>query len=565
MSFPAMPAEGEYPYTSKLHAWGAAVESNMAVATVGKNLYDPAADDVEVGRALDGGTGTTVALANYTVTGYIPVKPGDPYALNGPRTVAFYDANHDYLGYPTPGWIDHAAQSVLTVTPPANTAYLRATYNHVNKPNFQVEKGSTATPYEAFRRELDPAVAVPSAGPLLVERTGDALTVRSSTAIGEISLAAVLTDDLGRNGVFNFRTASLNLVALSPCWDDVAPIRTTQGTVGANHGFPQVGRWTAANHNKTAADLGSVWTDGVNEYVILAITGGDLYVARKPTTAATGESVAEPVTLAADLTHVSGATNTAPIPAASRLTGQLYPWIQRRRVAALIDGATLPNGTTRGRELIVRESYEVLDIGVVYPWAKANVGTSYTTAHHEAAVAIDTEWRFRPGGKLRGTYALREIRPTRLGACGFFQAGAITGSLTRYLPGVAPIAGLAWDSGVPLANLTADQIVYPANLQKPGQPPTTLVDVRADVAMAVAVDPWEGASANTTRMANSPTNLWDLRATKKVYPTVLGAAAPGWGRLTVAGIRAYLTPAEAAAIVTDADPLSAWSTLDQLV
>ena len=88
--------------------------------------------------------------------------------------------------------------------------------------------------------------------------------------------------------------------------------------------------------------------------------------------------------------------------------------------------------------------------------------------------------------------------------------------------------------------------------------------MRSDVALAVGLNPWEGASKSDVRLANTPNNLWDLRATKKIYPNVVGTLEPGWGRIVVEGVRTWLTTEEALAVTTDADPLSSWTTLDHL-
>src|SRR5699024_5032895 len=97
-----------------------------------------------------------------------------------------------------------------------------------------------------------------------------------------------------------------------------------------------------------------------------------------------------------------------------------------------------------------------------------------------------------------------------------------------------------------------------------GVPPTMAVDVRDDLGLAIALSPWKGASESSTHLAATPANLWDLRATKKIYPNIIGSLAPGWGRIEAEGIRAYLAPPEADAIITDADPISAWVTLDHM-
>lgn len=538
--------------------------NEFAQATQGKNLFDKA---TAIPNTYWGQGQNPSPLAGHQASPPIPVEPGQPYTVQAARNLQFRTAD----GVMVPGsWVNNTSLANVTVTAPANAVTIGISTTDANVDLMQLEEGSVASPYEPYGRYLDPSIILPEPepappvpGPLVITRTGTSISAVSDLDGQDLDIGMDLT--FGGNGVFNFRPVRLGGVQIASASDDVAPVSTQVGNVGANHGLLTHSRWPSGSHDKTTADLGSVWTDGVDEFVLLGITAGDLYAQREYTTGADGEAISNSTVPAGDLTHVSGATNTSPLAVASRTTGQLYPWIQRRRITALLDGTPLAEGATTGQELVIRENYEVLDYGVIYDWCKANPGQSYTTVHHRAAFGVQTEWSVKPGGSLRSTTRLWEISPTRIGLAGFYQAEVMSGTVTRYLPGVDTIAGLNWNNGVPLANLTADQTVTTGHLLNASMPPTVAVDTRADVAMALGISPWVGAGRNTERLASTPNYLWLLRAsTKKIYPYLVAAADPGWGQLEAAAIRAYLTPTEAQSIVTDADPLSAWVTLDQL-
>ena len=122
------------------------------------------------------------------------------------------------------------------------------------------------------------------------------------------------------------------------------------------------------------------------------------------------------------------------------------------------------------------------------------------------------------------------------------------------------INGLDWSAGVDRALLTTPVYVTKHDLHNDAYPPTVRIDVGNDLAVAVGVDPWYGAGKVSERLANVPTELWYL--TGKIYPRATGNKAPGWGGVSIRGIRHYLTPAEAsAALAYPTDTTMAWASL----
>lgn len=522
---------------------GAADAAGLARVLVGKNLYNPATD--ALGVILSSG-GVLAPIANYRTSDFIPVEAAAQYTMSPQvRAWGFFNRAKNLIGA-----IENISpQAAQTRTAPADAAYLRISYlvnATATAASVQVEKAAAATAYEPYRKFLDPTIsmAAGSAAPLGVGRVGSDVSIATTLGLAALSTTLTLGSPTDRNGVMNFLAASVAASAFHTIPDSIAPIRTQQGTIGANHGFAFIGRW--ASHDKTTADLGSVWTDGSREYVLLKVDGTGAWFGGSFTTAADGSTSSANVAPTGDLTHVSGATHTASLPQDGSTLQQLYPAIANRVVNAMLDSAPLATG--RGNEIVLRESYEILDYSSLYTLAKANIGVPYTQLPVAAAVRVESEWRIRAGLKMLCYVALTEVARTALGQTGFFQTEAMNtpAEQTRFIPGVKAIGGRDYSAGVAHSALTVSENVTAADLHNPAVPPTVLLDWRQDIGVGFALgyEPWTGATSNAARLANSSTKLWDLRDTRKIYPNAILALAPGWGRVEARGYRAYVTAAE---------------------
>lgn len=516
-------------------------------STTGKNIYDSSAD--ALGGYYRQTDGAWTVLAGYRGSDFIRVTAGQPYTISHARFIVFYDNAKAFVS----GL--QQTQGIYTWTP-ATDGYARFSYSYTGSgptlsPVVQMEKGSSATAPESFKRLLNGyELGGISPDPLTVTLSGTTLTIASNLGASPITLNTTLAG--GGNSVFNFVSTILATTNVHSAADDIAPIRTQMGTVGANHGFATMAAWGPIDHDKTTADLGSVWTDGTREYALLAIDSSGRAIFGGSYSEANGVVTMPTITLTSNLTHVSGSTHVAPLDYTKKLgvgVAQLFPAIGKLRQKLILDGATLPEGTTKGRELEVRESYEVLDYKSLYDTAKANVGVSYTARNVAGSVRVESVHRFREGGVATVDVSLTEVKPTTLAACGFVQSVALNGTVTRYLPGVKTKGGFDWSAGVPLAGYAVSQLITTTDLHVATAPPVLSLDVRTDVGFALGVKPWAaGVTSSTARLAEAPTNLWDMRNTKKSYPTGVLSESPGWVRYEAHAYRAYLTPTQAAAV-----------------
>lgn len=219
-------------------------------------------------------------------------------------------------------------------------------------------------------------------------------------------------------------------------------------------------------------------------------------------------------------------------------------WVDGKQITA--------DGTYSAREVTIRESYLV-------------VGNRSANTY-----------RWTVSG-CRVTLGLVELTPTNLGQCGAVQSAVMAASgytVKRWLFGVGTVGGKDWSAGVPMdATFTATVNITSSDLAVAGRPPTVSLDVLYDgssnpvAGFALGYLPYgaRGDEATTigTRLTHAPTQLWEMRDTKKSYPTFTTAEASGWGRLKAEGFRAYLDPTQVAAVLaTGNDPLSVWEVLN---
>jgi hypothetical protein len=408
---------------------------------------------------------------------------------------------------------------------------------------------------------------------LTVSVNGDQLSIGSDLGESRIRIEVTLKNS-ATNRSFNLVQTVLDGASIHDTDDDVAPIRTSLGTVGGNHGFSHVGAFTNPD-GKTTADLGSVWTDGTREYVLLAIgSAGELIMGGEYEESGDGVVESKRVVPSGDLEHVSGALQRGRVAAATSAEVQLHPSTGRVEVSASCDGGAIGGTEQQCREVTVKETYEVLDYADLYDQARAHVGTSYAALSVESAVRIENLYTFTAGGFTRLRSELTALKPTLLADTGLLQSAALTAgkgqTVIRQVPGVRPISGQDFRRGVDLSSYTENVTIASSDLLKPEAPPTFSLDRLTEngqtrVGFAIGYIPTGNhAGSQEARSKAAGVNLWDLRKTGKSYPVAVTGLRLGHGeRLTVEGFRTYLTAAQAdeVARAVAEDDAGAWRAL----
>ena len=128
-------------------AEGAVDASKTDFIELGKNLFDKSRLINNTG--LDN-QGNVISNADTSTTDYvIPVAPSTSYYKNKDGNVVVYDSNMQVVQ-----WLPFSTVGAFTT--PAKSAYMRLSVRNYNIEEFQVEKGTSGTSYEAYYRKMNP-------------------------------------------------------------------------------------------------------------------------------------------------------------------------------------------------------------------------------------------------------------------------------------------------------------------------------------------------------------------------------------------------------------------------
>lgn len=435
-----------------------------------------------------------------------------------------------------------------------------------------------------------PWVSLLGNSPLSITRSGNNLSILSQVGALPLIVNAVMVDP-GRNNGFNIESCSYAgaVVHSGTNGDELAPVRVKLNpsgypqTVGGNHALDGIVATFTNADGKDATDLGSVYTDGARDYVVLDVTSAKVTLLGSVTTDANGASQTLPVAPAAALTNKSGGTHKGTIDHATKTTVSITGWRINESVTVFADGQPISGDVARNAITCeVREVYSVPDVGGVYAAAVANPGKGWRTVPVKGCIRVTSRYKWSGGGRCTITIDMDETAPCTVGAMSGIQSVAMVRpgyALTRYLPGVGTVNGHTWATGQNMGTITwtgAGDMITTAHLLDPKTPPPFALDVLTDSAASAGFSklgyafgyrPNAGASTDSAaRLAKAPTGLFDMRSFKKLYPQFTTGAAPGWGRYTVDGYRQYLDAAQADALVstiqrTGGDAMSAWAVL----
>lgn len=196
------------------------------------------------------------------------------------------------------------------------------------------------------------------------------------------------TPTLTTSSVFNFIDDQVDGVSIKPTSDDPAPYRVLGTTVGGNHGYA-MSLLDAAGHGKTQADAGSVYSDGVNEHVIVAVVDADhLYAMRRDTNA---------YTPAGTLTWVSGGVDHDDITATDTTNSVLYPPFNGRSIRVFVDGVEVVDHRWSGvynRTVSFVESYGLLARADVVASVEANAASGQIVPSGDPSAVVTITYNF---------------------------------------------------------------------------------------------------------------------------------------------------------------------------
>ena len=524
----------------------------------GKNLFDK--NDVSIDTFYTTAPMTTTLKGYYTIDNPILLKANTTYTINKVRQYYLFSYEGSFLEDGNTGNNNQAT----TITTPDSDIYIYFSGSTSNLDDTQLEIGSEVTVYEPYSHRF-PTLRIDasqidggsggasnsSSGNLSVSKNGENFKL-SSDLLGENIEINTQRYSNRDSGAFNFISTKLNGLTIQDNGDDVAPIRTF-ATVGANHGYTTIAI-VNGSHDKTKSDLGSQWTDGTETFTLLLVETNKLTFGNSYTTDSEGVTTAIRKLPASNLTHVSGATNTATVNTSNSVTGQLYPTISDLSVAYELDGKEITeDGNYDGDELTVKESYKILDYGAIIDFARNNIGTSYAENTDKIAgvVKMSNTYTFREGLKCTTSHSLLALKNVNLGRCGFLQSFPMSASghtVKRFMPNVKVKSGYDFANGVDLSTYNADLVFSQEDNIVPEIPASYTIDwlynqsgiKTIGFAMGYIVD--KTNSKNSDRIANT-SNTWDMRGTTKNYPIAIeGISLEKDDYLNFQGFRNYVHP-----------------------
>jgi hypothetical protein len=514
--------------------------------------------------------GNLLADSTYFLTDFIPVETGKTYVIG------FFDAGYIRSrigGYnPDKSFLKIVVNTATTTSVKTAeitvdfTGYIKVAFQKAGKQVALVAEKTyfNSLQYEDFgynisqliftgnqkNKIIDVVKSIPKEGSLTVEKAGESFNIKSKLDdLNEITIQTIRNGSA--NGSFNFYQTLVNTDIVHTNGDDITPIRLFD-TVGGNHGYTSIITVNLSAHGKTSVDLGSKWTDGTTVYTLLQVNSSSRLTFGCPYTEVDGIVTGSKINPTGNLTHVSGATNTALISTTTTSVEQLYPSINNILVKYLLDGKEImSNGTYIGEELQVQESYNIMDYKSIIDFAQNNIGVSYVTADIAGAVNLSITYTFTKGGKCHISHTFKALRKVAINNCGFIQSSVMSltnHSVRRYMPNVKPKNGYDFKSIVDLSTYSTDTVFGVSDYIDPSKPPNRQVDWLKDgsgnskvgFTFGYIVD--KSNSKNTDRLANTP-NGWDMRGTKKSYPIAMSGKTLNTGDYkTFLAYRNYLSP-----------------------
>ena len=378
-----------------------------------------------------------------------------------------------------------------------------------------------------------------------LEKNGNSITVTSKISGKYLKRAYTLANPY-TNSVFNFENVYYDNSLIKASDDDVTPIRVVVNgnnttTIGANHGWEFAYKCVLGELD--TIDIGSLWTDGTTQYLLVSVYRGFAYFL--PPVTKTGDMIyCQKIAPVADLTHVSGAYHTSPIPLAGISNGQLYPSVNKRSTALVLDGEVITaDGTYYPEKVLIKETYGIMDLYDLYTYAGAHVGN---VNYDEVDTICTMSYVYEITKDSEVVYSnLTANENVELAPCGFLQAmiiNAVGGTVYRYVNGVES-GVFASSSLIDMTNYNTSNNILISDV-KAGQFPNHCVDVCKDsgnniiYGFALGFIPDMSDGSDTKRASN--TTLWDMRSTKKIYPVCVQSKSLSAGeQVSVVGYRAY--------------------------
>ena len=271
---------------------------------------------------------------------------------------------------------------------------MRFFISNINSPQTQSELS-----YKYFDFEYNP--------------TNDGVSYSTSIVNGVTVINKLLVNHTFSHSATNlvsYGGATVNGTNLYVTGDNTAPIYYKGMILGGKHGYA-TSRATISGHGKTYSDLGSVWTDGIDEIVLFEVNGDILrFITREAANGYVSPNI---------YTHVSGATNTGNIDLTTLTNSFLLPSTGNKTITLEVDGVTEDETSTATftsvQEVKIIESYDIFEkLSMVESLILANDSGRvapfvWSDFFGDTEVRVTTEYIFNGYGNISSTYKVEAI------------------------------------------------------------------------------------------------------------------------------------------------------------
>jgi len=271
--------------------------------------------------------------------------------------------------------------------------------------------------------------------------------------------------------------------------DESAPTRINDMFVAGGHGV--VGyKATDVAHGKANVDVGSIWSDGTDEWVVYFINDVDNILLVRKNVGTTDKWIISTADFGSGtLTHVSGATNTANIVVAVSVQLQHIPIIRDHLAELRIDDVVITvDDDYKGQRVVVSETYALLNVGSQQAALIADVGnaspdyTNETTITEQKRFYYEFEWNEFGAMSIRMAHSVKApyrrtalvdywggLQLQRLSLSGD-STGGMHDKVFNYIPQIAPVSGLDFENIAEVTNNVLDVFPQASDCDDPNDP-----------------------------------------------------------------------------------------------
>jgi hypothetical protein len=325
--------------------------------------------------------------------------------------------------------------------------------------------------------------------------------------------------------VFNFNGDYINGQVVKTGSDDVAPHRVLGTTVGANHGY-KMGRYAVAAHNKLDSDIGSIYINSGQEFVILGIYDTDsLWLAHKVSNSTND-------LISGTFTHVSGGENTSSFVGNFISYKDFHPVFQNRKIKVVVDEdeVTEKKGYVFKSTVKFIETYDILSREEVLDWyINYRAEGEIQPKGMSPSYSVSMVYEFNTRGDCTIYSDLVFLKPVEVQDLMFLQA--MRSELNRYyIPKCVPFVQQEVDFNYSLiepANKTSSNglssIYLNAQRLEQNKLPDRFVGFNDGSGACFSMGYLPVYSADlATRIENTVNRSWEIRGnTDKMYPRIL--------------------------------------------